>query len=176
MSPSVTKPHPSSLASRLVHSGHWLGGLSIVVAESEARALSLVKFALVEHGLPAANINVVRSLNLSEDALLRPGKWGLLMGKTVLADWEKKYLAEKKELDNWRGRRLRACRACDDPHNIIEKLGFEDGSELPSPMSRLPHPPSDQMKAELQNQVAVLLRMILINNDGSISPRKLPRF
>jgi hypothetical protein len=77
------------------------------------------------------------------------------MAKTELADWEKKH---------------------EDLHNIIEKLGFEDGSQLPPPVPRLPHPPSDQMKAELQNQVAVLLRMILINNDGSISPRKLPRF
>jgi hypothetical protein len=33
-----------------------------------------------------------------------------------------------------------------------------------------------QMRAELQNHVAVLLRTILINNDGSISPRKLRRF
>jgi hypothetical protein len=98
------------------------------------------------------------------------------MAKTELADWEKRYLEEKKQLDNWRGRRLRACRACDDLHDIIEKIGFEDGSQLPPSMSRLPHPPSDQMKAELQNQVAVLLRMILINNDGSISPRTLPRF
>lgn len=48
------------------HAGIWLGGLSIVVAESEEKALALTKFALVERSLSADNIQVVRKLNLTE--------------------------------------------------------------------------------------------------------------
>lgn len=33
-----------------------------------------------------------------------------------LEPWEKKHLAERRELENYRGRRLRACRAADDLH------------------------------------------------------------
>lgn len=46
------------------HEGHYLGGLSVVVAESEERALSLTKFALVERGLSSNNVYVARKLNL----------------------------------------------------------------------------------------------------------------
>ena len=49
------------------HDGHYLGGLSIVVAESEERALALTKFAVVEHGLSVSNVRVVRKLNLEQE-------------------------------------------------------------------------------------------------------------
>lgn len=85
--------------------------------------------------------------------------------------------AEKLELRNWRGRRLRACRAADDLYEIIAALGVEeDSSVLPPPDARLPTPPTEAMKREMQNTAANLLRMILLWNDGSVSPQKLQRF
>jgi hypothetical protein len=49
------------------HNGIWLGGLSIVVAESEVRALALTKFAMIEHHLSVDDIRVVRQLNLQQE-------------------------------------------------------------------------------------------------------------
>lgn len=49
------------------HDGIWLGGLSIVVAPDEARALALTKFAMVEHKLKTDGIRVVRKLNLEQE-------------------------------------------------------------------------------------------------------------
>lgn len=76
---------------------------------------------------------------------------------------------------NWRGRRLLACRFADELSEVIEALGVEDGSELP-PAEGFPAPPTDQQKLELQNATAVLLRMVLQWNDGHVSPSKLQRF
>jgi hypothetical protein len=41
--------------------GMWLGGKSIVIAESEARALAMVKFDLTERKISTNGIQVVRS-------------------------------------------------------------------------------------------------------------------
>lgn len=49
------------------HDGHYLGGLSIVVAKDEARALALTKFAMAEHGLKADGIHIARRLNIEEE-------------------------------------------------------------------------------------------------------------
>jgi hypothetical protein len=49
------------------HEGHYLSGVSIVVAKDEARAEHLTKLALVEHGLPAAHIWEVRKLNVEAE-------------------------------------------------------------------------------------------------------------
>jgi hypothetical protein len=48
------------------HDGHYLGGLSIVVAESEEHAVLLTKLAIVEHGCKTDGINVVRLLDMSQ--------------------------------------------------------------------------------------------------------------
>lgn len=93
-----------------------------------------------------------------------------------LEPWEKRHLEAKRQLLNYRGRRLRACNAAEDLVAIIEALGVEDGSQLPPVDATLPAPPSAQQKAELQNTVATLLRTILIWNDGQVSPQRLPRF
>jgi hypothetical protein len=79
-------------------------------------------------------------------------------------------------MKNWRGRRLRACRACDDLAEIIKNLGVEEDPTILPPHTGFPLPMTEQMKAELQNMAANLLRMILIQNDGHVSPRVLPRF
>lgn len=94
-----------------------------------------------------------------------------------LADWEKEYFAKKRELENYRGRRLRACRAAEDLHAVIENLGVEnDPSILPIPDHVMPAAPSDAIKRELQNTVANLLRLILLHNDGRVSGQTLQRF
>lgn len=94
-----------------------------------------------------------------------------------------KIAAEQKELQNYRGRRLRACRAAEDLHAIIQALGADDGTHLPpvtdprvKDQPPLPAAPSAMQKAELQNMTANLLRMILLWNDGGVSPAKLPRY
>ncbi len=48
------------------HDGHYLGGLSIVVADNEAQAVELTKAAIVEHGLKTDGIKVVRALGVTE--------------------------------------------------------------------------------------------------------------
>jgi hypothetical protein len=86
-------------------------------------------------------------------------------------------LEEKRRLRrNYRGRRLLACRAADDLHEIIEALGEDDGTHLPLPDVAMPPPPSLAQKRELQNMAATLLRMILILNDGQVSPQEVRRF
>lgn len=49
------------------HAGHFLGGLSIVVAEDEERARALTAEAIIEHGLKTEGIEVVRRLNLEKE-------------------------------------------------------------------------------------------------------------
>jgi hypothetical protein len=78
------------------------------------------------------------------------------------------------DLKNWRSRRLRACRAADEFDSIINALGLEDGSELP-PEYGLPTI-SEAHRHELRNAAALLLRMVLVANDGHISPAKLQRW
>jgi hypothetical protein len=78
------------------------------------------------------------------------------------------------DLKNWRSRRLRACRAADELESIINSLGLEDGSELP-PEGGLPTI-SEAHRHELRNAASLLLRMVLVANDGHISPAKLQRW
>jgi hypothetical protein len=77
-------------------------------------------------------------------------------------------------LQNWRGRRLLACRAADELEKVIAAIGDEDGTTLP-PENGLPYA-SPGVKAELQNTVANLLRLILLMNDGHVSSHKLQRY
>lgn len=83
-------------------------------------------------------------------------------------------MVESRMLNNWRGRRLLACRAVDDLERIIDHLGVEDGSELPPP-NGLPAVTSGHQN-ELRNAAALLLRMILGANDGNVSPARLQRW
>lgn len=46
------------------HDGHYLGGLSIVIAESDAQALELTEVAIKEHGLSIKGCQVVRALRI----------------------------------------------------------------------------------------------------------------
>jgi hypothetical protein len=85
-------------------------------------------------------------------------------------------LAERKRLiGGWRGRRLLACRGVDELHEVIAGLASENGEDLP-PDDGLPSPPSAAQIRELQNSAANLLRMILLWNDGRVSPDELHRF
>ncbi|MBZ9888077.1 hypothetical protein LB559_09010 [Mesorhizobium sp. BR1-1-3] len=77
-------------------------------------------------------------------------------------------------LNNWRSRRLYACRAADEMERIINALGLEDGSELP-PDGGLPTV-SENHRNELRNLTALWLRMVLAANDGHVSPSKLQRW
>lgn len=86
-------------------------------------------------------------------------------------------LEERRRMQrNYRGRRLLACRAAEALHEVIEALGEDDGSELPPVNATLPPTPSEAQKRELQNMAANLLRMILLLNDGQISPQTLRRY
>lgn len=89
--------------------------------------------------------------------------------------WLRKLADHKRMLLNFRGRRLLACRAAETLHDVITALGEDDGSTLP-PGDGLPTAPSKQQKQEMKNAAAVLLRMILIFNDGHVSPQQLGRF
>lgn len=82
---------------------------------------------------------------------------------------------DRERLSNWRGRRLYACRANDEIHNLIEMLGVEDGSQLPLPGGYAAAPMEIQ-KEEMKNLATTLMRMILIWNDGHVSSSKLNRF
>jgi hypothetical protein len=83
---------------------------------------------------------------------------------------------KKRMLGGYRGRRYVACVAIADLCDVIKALGSEDKSDLPLPGGDYKEPPSPQVINELQNTAANLLRMILIFNDGRISPQKLNRF
>lgn len=48
------------------HDGHYLGGLSIVIAETEIQAIELTRAAIIEHGLSTKGISVVRPLKVDE--------------------------------------------------------------------------------------------------------------
>lgn len=93
-----------------------------------------------------------------------------------MADWEKRAADKKTSFNNYRGRRYYACRAIGDLEDVIDKLGIEDGSQLPIPDRQFSPRPSDQVIAELKNHARVLLRMVLIFNDGHVSADKLNGF
>lgn len=84
-------------------------------------------------------------------------------------------LEEKRRMEkNWRGRRFIVCRAIADIKDVIEHLGVEENSDpLPEGFVSTITP---QMKQELQNQAANLLRTIILHNDGNISNQKLNFF
>lgn len=48
------------------HDGHYLGGLSVVVADDEKQAIELTKPAIKEHGLACDGIRVVRKLSVDK--------------------------------------------------------------------------------------------------------------
>ena len=48
------------------HAGHGLGGLSIIVAETEEQAMELLLKALDAHGLKREHARIVRRLNTDE--------------------------------------------------------------------------------------------------------------
>ncbi len=73
---------------------------------------------------------------------------------------------------NWRGRRLLACRLVGDLEQVIDHLGDDDGSQLPLP-DGMPAKPTEGVKSELRNSAVNLLRLILLHNDGRVSPDKL---
>lgn len=110
--------------------------------------------------------------------------------------FEVRYQKEQDEnnrlLASWRGRRLLICRATDKLMDICKHLGehgspgdglptylVEFGPELtpgfPVMREGLPHVTGPQ-REELQNMVALLLRMILLSNDGHVSHHRLQRF
>lgn len=78
-------------------------------------------------------------------------------------------------LKNWRGRRLLACQAADLLHEVAGALAEDDGSQPPPPGAQLPTTTESQRR-ELQNAVALVLRMTLLMNDGSVSHQELRRY
>lgn len=83
-----------------------------------------------------------------------------------LADWEFKLLQHQHMFKSYRGRRYIACRAMDDITSVIANLGIEDGSDLPQPDRPFNPVPPQQVRTELQNLAASLLKVILALNDG----------
>lgn len=79
-------------------------------------------------------------------------------------------------LKGWRGRRLLVCRTIDQLDEIISALASDDGSDPPPSEYGLPTPPNAAQINELHNMAKVLFRMIILWNDGNVSPQKLPRF
>jgi hypothetical protein len=78
-----------------------------------------------------------------------------------------------EHLENWRSRRLHACRAAGILERIASNLGVES-NELP-PEGGLPvisEPDREQVKI----LIAFTLRQILLLNDGRISHQTLQRF
>jgi hypothetical protein len=92
--------------------------------------------------------------------------------------------AQGVSLNNWRGRRFALCRALDDVQRIVDHLGVElDGEAPPNRHDEdgkffdvaIP-PVPDGVKREVNNQVAALLRLLLVLNDASMSDTKLRTF
>lgn len=83
---------------------------------------------------------------------------------------------EKRMLGSYRGRRFLMCRAADVLDKVVEHLGADDGSDLPPPERSLPDAPTDAMRRELHNAVALVMRLLMAANDGGGSPARLPRF
>lgn len=74
---------------------------------------------------------------------------------------------------NWRGRRLLICRASNDLQKIVDHFGSNNGDSLPEGFD---DQVSEELKAELKNQIVALQRTLLVLNDGRISPSKLNSF
>lgn len=79
---------------------------------------------------------------------------------------------ERRMLQNYRGRRLLACRAMATIEQVITHIGCEDGSQLPIPDHTMPPAPSAARKREMKNIASALLRMILVENDGMVSAKQ----
>lgn len=73
---------------------------------------------------------------------------------------------------NWRGRRLLACRAAEDMQRVINALADDDLSNGAPPAPA----PNAAVRNELNNQMASLLRLFLILNDGGVSNQTLHFF
>lgn len=96
--------------------------------------------------------------------------------KAEVASLQSRIAAMTRDMSqNYRGRRLMACQAADELHRVIDAIGVEDGSTLPLPEG-MPAVPAPAIKREMQNGVATLLRLILLHNDGIVSPQTLKRF
>lgn len=97
-----------------------------------------------------------------------------------IPDIGKKIADRNRMIEGWRGRRLLACRAAGELHDVIAGLASDNGADLPPPDTGLPGglpaPPSRGHIREMQNTAANLLRTILLWNDGSVSPSILQRF
>lgn len=78
--------------------------------------------------------------------------------------------------NNYRIRRIEAYRGFELLEKVVDNLGVEDGSQLPLPDRPRPVTPSDAHKNEMKNAATALLRMILIWNDGNVSPSGLQRW
>lgn len=81
--------------------------------------------------------------------------------------------SEKETIKSWRGRRYLMCRAIWTIDNIINALGENEGDPYPEGFDPSV---SDQMKEELCNMSANLLRMTLLLNDGQVSSQTLRKF
>lgn len=84
-------------------------------------------------------------------------------------------VSDEERLGNWRTRRLLACTLVADLRTVIEHLGTDDGSELP-PSDSAAAPITDDMRRELSNAATVLLRQVLLFNDGRVSPAVMRKF
>lgn len=109
--------------------------------------------------------------NIKDWCGLGPGHEGPCM-----EGWVKEMKDKDWSFNNYRGRRFYACRAIDDLKIVIDRLGIEDGSQLPIPDKKFNPRPSDQIIAELKNQATSLLRLVLILNDGQVSADTLNGF
>jgi hypothetical protein len=81
-------------------------------------------------------------------------------------------------LRSWRGRRLLACNACDVLDAVASHLGEEVVDSARPWVEVRPGfvPATPAQKAELRNAIALVLRLLLVANDGSVSPDQLHRF
>jgi hypothetical protein len=90
------------------------------------------------------------------------------------------YAETQRMLKGWRGRRLLACQAAETLAAVIRELGQDNGvdpfqGDSSKVDGEVPHV-SDPIKRELDNILAGLLRLVLLHNDGRVSPQHLRRF
>jgi hypothetical protein len=81
---------------------------------------------------------------------------------------------DKELLLSWRGRRFLACTLENDLEEVIKNLG--NGDEENPEKSMITNPISEEYRRELITMSTLLLRMILVANDGRVSPATLRRF
>jgi len=84
-----------------------------------------------------------------------------------------RYAVNPIEATNWRGRRLLVCQAADSFRAAVQHINDHDGKFA---LDHVPPPVSESMKNEMINLVHVLLRMVLVANDGQISDSRLNAF